>query len=70
MCSKCEKASNGHWEGLDELVANAPKNTYLCQCPHCGALWAGYAFTPQIMYEFSPSEAAENFPAYRPDPAT
>ncbi len=69
MCPKCEKARNGDWEGLDELAANAPKHTYLCQCPHCGQLWGGWAFSPQVMYEFTPADAVECFPDWQPSPA-
>ena len=65
MCSICGKAASGDWHGLDELVANEPRHTYLCGCPRCGALWMGHGFTPQLMLELAPAEAAEEFPDWR-----
>jgi hypothetical protein len=62
MCSVCEKAGNGDWVGLDELAANAPRCTYLCSCPKCGALWMGHGCMPQLMLELTPAEAVEEFP--------
>ncbi len=65
MCPHCESASNGDFDGLRELVANVQKNTYLCSCRHCGALWMGHAYTPQLMLELAPTEAAQEFPEWR-----
>jgi hypothetical protein len=66
MCSICAKAENGDFDGLDELAVNAPRNTYLCGCPHCGTLWMGHAYTPQLMIELSVEVAAVEFPGWGP----
>ncbi len=66
MCAACDKARLGSFEGLTELAANPLKSTYLCSCAKCGALWAGHAFEPQIMWEFNENDARENFPDWQP----
>jgi hypothetical protein len=66
MCATCAKAESGDWEGLHELAANSLRHTYLCGCPLCGALWMGHAYTPQLMLELTPEEAAAEFPHWRP----
>jgi hypothetical protein len=65
MCSDCEKAGSGDFNGLDELAENAPRATYLCGCPRCGALWMGHGYTPQLMIELTSVEAAEEFPNWQ-----
>ena len=65
MCSLCEKASGGNFYGLDELAANRPRSIYLCSCPHCGTLWMGHGYTPQLMLELTEQQAAAEFPEWR-----
>lgn len=64
MCSICEKSAGGDFDGLDELAANVPRSTYLCRCPHCGALWMGHAYTPQLMIELTGAVASAEFPGW------
>ena len=66
MCAICLKSRSGDFEGLDELAANESKHTYLCGCPHCGTLWMGHGFSPQLMMELTRAEAATEFPTWRP----
>jgi hypothetical protein len=65
VCSLCEKACGGDFYDLDELAANGPRCAYLCNCPHCGALWMGHAYTPQLMVELTEQEAAAEFPEWK-----
>jgi hypothetical protein len=64
MCEICEKSVRANREGLIDLGIPAPKypNSYLMQCPHCGAYWMGHGFTPQFMLELNAAEAKETFP--------
>jgi hypothetical protein len=64
MCTSCEKSEGGAWEGLIDLDVHAPQypNSYILQCPHCGAYWMGHGFTPQFMLELTAVQAAEVFP--------
>jgi len=64
MCSLCEKAGDGDYDGLGTLAANGSRCTYLCGCLHCGALWMGHAFTPQLMVELTEQAAAAEFPGW------
>jgi hypothetical protein len=67
MCSNCEKSGGGDCNGLNDLGLDAPlyPNSYLMECPVCGAFWMGHGFTPQLMMELTPEEAAEVFPGWQ-----
>jgi hypothetical protein len=67
MCPYCEKSGNGGWKGLNDLGVAAPlyPNSYLMECPQCGALWMGHVHTHHYVIELTQSEAAEVFPNWQ-----
>jgi hypothetical protein len=67
MCPTCEKSGNGGWSGLNDLGVGAPSysDSYLMECPMCGALWMGHGHTSHYMMELTQAEASDIFPDWR-----